>query len=124
MIKTIKTLLIITTLTTALFISFSGTANAGFSQKAKSCVDFGEEEVKQRKDLDGDGMIGLKPSSGFVDEKGCTLSDEEYAKVREDREKNIFQRSPVGVAIFVVVVIGGVAGTIILRKKRKANKDL
>ncbi len=60
-------------------------------------------------------MYGLKPSSGFVDENGKPLSDEEYAAYRKEQEKGIFEKYP-----FVTAGLAlGVTGLIVYKVKKR-----
>lgn len=50
---------------------------------------------------------GQEPSSGFVDENGNPLSDEEYAEWREENEKGFLRKNPWVLPVVLVLVTAG-----------------
>jgi hypothetical protein len=63
-------------------------------------------------------MQGQKPYSGWVDEDGNPLSDEEYAKIQD--EKSGMQWKNIAIALVGLTVVGGgVAALAIALNKRK-----
>lgn len=66
-------------------------------------------------------MQGEKPSSGFVDENGRPLSDEEYNKIREEQSKGIFQKYPWIIPVVLVLAVGGIAIVFKLKKPKSQN---
>lgn len=61
-------------------------------------------------------MLGEKPSSGWVDENGKPLSDEEYAAWQKENNKGVFKKYP---WLLPVVLIGGGAVVFGIVKARK-----
>lgn len=63
-------------------------------------------------------MQGEAPSSGFVDENGNPISDEDYNKMLED-DKARAQRNRIIAGVAVVVVAGTAVAIFIKRSKAK-----
>jgi len=59
----------------------------------------------------------VAPTSGFVDENGKPVSQAEYDKVRERETQNILRRQPVGSALVILVLLGGI-GFFVYRTKQ------
>ena len=59
------------------------------------------------------------PSSGYVDDTGCPLTDAEYVKVNDYVSSGIFKRQPAGSAIFLVAFFGSIAVLVYGFKKPK-----
>lgn len=98
-------------------VAYSPVAHAEVNPKCSADIQNQQREVDERRDLDGDGLIGLKPTSGFVDDNGCPITIEEYEELREEAEKGIFEEQPV----LSVAAVLGVAGLVIwlIRRKRR-----
>lgn len=62
-------------------------------------------------------MSGEKPSSGWVDENGKPLSDEEYAERREN-QKGLLKKYPWLLPVILVILGGAVLAAVKLKKKK------
>lgn len=82
----------------------------------KSLREQGLDKAPKPVEIKPAELYGLEPSSGFVDENGKALSDEEYAAYRKEQEKGIFEKYPFVSAGLGIVIIGLVAYKI---KKRR-----
>lgn len=47
-------------------------------------------------------------TTGFTDKNGKPLTREEYAKIREDMSKGIFEKQPVLTGVIVLAIIGAI----------------
>ena len=63
-------------------------------------------------------LVGPEPYSGFVDDEGNPLTDEEYEAYREEQSKGIFEKQPWLIAL-AVVVLGGLVFLIVKAIKGK-----
>lgn len=68
-------------------------------------------------------MQGEKPSSGFVDENGRPLSDEEYNKIREEERKGVFQKYPWIAPVLLLGIAGGIVLAVIRKKTAAQEKS-
>lgn len=50
----------------------------------------------------------IPQTSGFVDENGNPISIEEFERMRQESQKNIFQRQPVLSAGVIILLVGAV----------------
>ena len=55
------------------------------------------------------------PTSGFVDDNGRPLSQEEYDKIKAEQEKGIFEKYPIPSAVVGLAIVGGILW--LIRKK-------
>lgn len=68
----------------------------------------GLDEAPEVIEVEESTMSGVEPSSGFVDENGDPLSDEEYAAWREDNEKGFLKKNPWVMPVALALIAGGV----------------
>lgn len=62
-------------------------------------------------------MLGQEPYSGFVDEDGNPISDEDYEKMR--KESSGVQWKNIAILAGGLVLVGGAVAGVIVAKKRK-----
>lgn len=67
-------------------------------------------------------MVGPERSSGFVDDNGQPISEEEYAKIREEQSKGIFEKQPILSALVGLVILGGIVGLVVMLVARSKGK--
>lgn len=80
-----------------------------------------EEGLDQRPEvveMSESEVTGEAPSSGFVDDDGNPISDEDYNKMRED-DKSRAQRNRIILVVGLVVIAGAVGGAVVYKKKNK-----
>lgn len=64
-------------------------------------------------------MLGEAPSSGFVDEAGNPISDEDYNQMREDDKARTSRNRLILGGVVGVLAVGGVTTGLILSKKKR-----
>jgi hypothetical protein len=80
-----------------------------------SAVECELNEVKTRTRSDGSTYVGIGASSGYVDEDGCPVSQEDYDKqVAADKKSAQTRSMIVGAGVLIAV-----AGIVIYKKRKK-----
>ncbi len=77
----------------------------------------GLDEAPAPIEVDDVEWSGEAPSSGFVDEDGNPISEEEYEKIREENSKGIFEKQPWIIPV-VIAAVAGVALAVVLKKRK------
>lgn len=94
------------------------TGTADDSNIQESLQQEGVNEAPKPVEVDDIEMRGSEPYSGFVDENGNPMSDEEYAAYLED-QKGVFKKYPWLLPVLLVAVGGAVFLAVKASKRRK-----
>ncbi len=93
------------------------TSTTDDSNIQESLQQEGVNEAPKPVEVEEVQLRGTEPYSGFVDENGNPMSDEEYAAYLED-QKGVFKKYPWVLPVALLVIAGVVVGLTVSRKKK------